>query len=147
MNQIKIIGGSAFQKRTAKQCAEIAITELMPRIKTLNLEIAIRKFHVAEKDIVGWCLNFNNTKRSRHFGIVLNREQSVRSFIHTIMHEMVHVKQYVQNELKEVYAPTRRIVWMGQEYSDDVYSDAPWEIEARMEEDYLFEVYMDTDIQ
>jgi len=51
----------------------------------------------------------------------------------TIVHEMVHIKQFLKGELDE-----QGIRWYGELYDNVPYSKQPWEIEAYGREDELF---------
>jgi hypothetical protein len=51
----------------------------------------------------------------------------------TIVHEMVHIKQFLKGELDE-----QGIRWYGELYDNVAYGKQPWEIEAYGREDELF---------
>ena len=55
-----------------------------------------------------------------HFCIRLRTKQTKRDLLDTIAHEMVHIKQYVRNEINDSLN-----TWTGQ-----VRKDEPWEEEA-----------------
>ena len=55
-----------------------------------------------------------------HFYIRLRTKQTRRDLLDTIAHEMVHIKQYVRNEINDSLN-----TWKGQ-----VRKDEPWEEEA-----------------
>ena len=62
------------------------------------------------------------------YEIEINSNNSVQEMIHTLFHELVHVKQYVYGELVsgEGNKPSK---WKGKVCRAD-YADQPWEIEA-----------------
>lgn len=64
--------------------------------------------------------------------------QSDDELIHTIAHEMVHVRQYVTGELS-----AELDVWRGKEIDSDNmdYEEHPWEIEAEKLGDELHEAW------
>jgi len=64
----------------------------------------------------GLCWRHEN----QHFCIRLATKQTQRNLLDTIAHEMVHVKQYVNNEIDDTLN-----TWKGQ-----VRKDEPWEEEA-----------------
>lgn len=74
------------------------------------------------------------------FRIVVDTDIKLRLLFTTIAHEMVHVKQYATEELKERFDPYTRHIWQGQEFitKDIDYYDRPWEIEAHGRETGLF---------
>lgn len=70
--------------------------------------------------------------RPRSFSIYIDTSNKFQDIMHTVAHELVHVKQWV---LGEFYQRIRRDgvhVYMGEEWNeaDHDYWDLPWEIEA-----------------
>tara|TARA_Y100001937_G_scaffold113111_1_gene161449 strand:+ start:340 stop:717 length:378 start_codon:yes stop_codon:yes gene_type:complete len=57
----------------------------------------------------------------KHFRIQLRTKQAHRNLLDTIAHEMVHVKQYIRNEINDSLN-----TWKGQY----MRKDEPWEKEA-----------------
>lgn len=105
-------------------------------VNKMELDIEI----VNSLDVEGECISEDDHKNPRYFTIRL-RKQPLEDMIKVLAHEMVHVKQYVKNELGKELSLARggkglRIVtrWMGEFWSpsskEDAYWDAPWEIEA-----------------
>lgn len=77
--------------------------------------------------------------------IDLNHEIVVRvskqsHWLKTLFHELVHVKQYINDELEleQDFA-----MWKGRLYKSDEteYWDSPWEVEARKKEEKLYRKY------
>ena len=90
----------------------------------------------------GYCgpTDWNNSKH-REFEIVLNNTATRKNQIITILHEMIHLKQYARNEL--VCYNVGKYKWLGKKIYTDVndYENLPWEIEAEKSEKVLFEMY------
>jgi hypothetical protein len=64
----------------------------------------------------------------------------IQELIATIVHEMIHVKQYARKELRNVNG---RTMWKTKDYSDVNYMDTPWEKEAyKLEKPYTLECFM-----
>jgi hypothetical protein len=78
-------------------------------------------------------------RRQRFFEIQINPRMGRKKTIATIIHELVHVKQYARDELKHVGAKMNR--WQGQDYPAGNYWDYPWEIEAYGREITMSEQY------
>ena len=57
------------------------------------------------------------------FTIEINKRLGVKSIIKTVIHEMVHVKQYAEGRLTQTE-------WMGRPHPDLPYRELPWEVEA-----------------
>ena len=112
------------------------IDTLMPRMRTLDIEVKIRKI---SGDAVGYCMQEDT---NRMFTIDVQKDLSLRDFITTICHEMVHVKQYARNEM-DCYGRK----WKTKVISDKVgYYDLPWEKEAYRLQDKLAQEVWDADI-
>jgi hypothetical protein len=71
--------------------------------------------------------DYNVIGSPRHFLIEIRKEDDQEEVIKTLAHEMVHVRQYVRNELNE-----EMTYWRGRRVNSDEipYSEQPWEIEA-----------------
>lgn len=81
-----------------------------------------------EQGIRGLCLY---DPEEREFTIELERRNTSSRHINiysVLAHEMVHVKQYVKNELVDFHSSL--VLWNGKLMPSDMYWDAPWEIEA-----------------
>ena len=111
---------------------EFCIKKLMPRMKTLNIEVKLTRI---KGDAEGYCLR----ESDRDFEIEVDSRLPLRKMMETVAHEMVHVKQYARREMndwqyKEVYYK-----WKGRYIPDSTnYWDLPWEIEANGRECGLF---------
>ena len=92
MNYIEVNGGNKFQKKTAEVVVAQMIQALMPRMKTLEIEVVIKKL---TGDAVGWCMMEDT---NREFTIEVANNLTLKDFVTTICHEMVHVKQYARKE-------------------------------------------------
>lgn len=80
--------------------------------------------------------DYNDRNLPRDFIIEIKRNQPKEELYRTIAHEMVHVKQYVYNELNE-----QQNLWCGKKINSDEipYHEQPWEIEAESAAYFLFE--------
>ena len=116
MNYIEVNGGNKFQKKTAEVVVAQMIQALMPRMKTLEIEVVIKKL---TGDAVGWCMMEDT---NREFTIEVANNLTLKDFVTTICHEMVHVKQYAR---KETCGYGKK--WKGKMIDPKTaYSDLPW---------------------
>ena len=132
MNYIEINGGKTRQQDYARSMVEYCINKLMPRMKTLNVDIKLTKL---KGDANGYCLRDS----PRDFSIEVDHTQGLRTMLETIAHEMVHVKQYARSEMTDWIIEDKFYKWKGDfvpEATD--YWDLPWEIEANGREVGLF---------
>lgn len=65
------------------------------------------------------------------FLIEINSRMREISIIKTVLHEMIHVKQYAEGRLTQTE-------WMGRPHPDLPYRELPWEIEAYAREQELY---------
>ena len=136
MNLVEVTGGKKYQRDIAQKVVYAMIDTLMPRMRTLDIEVKIRKI---SGDAVGYCMQEDT---NRMFTIDVQKDLSLRDFITTICHEMVHVKQYDRNEM-DCYGRK----WKTKVISDKVgYYDLPWEKEAYRLQDKLAQEVWDADI-
>ena len=133
-----------FQTKTAKyrqkaiqQAVDFAFCELMPRVrKPIYINIrTIRK--LAEKQgVYGDCMD----EGDREFTIRIDVSLPLDEMISTILHEMVHVWQYVSRRMVQNWV--HEVKFNKAVYSSDMpYDDRPWEIEAHRMEKQLKELW------
>lgn len=126
MNEIVVTGGTKSQREKVKSMAEFCIERMMPKMKTLSIEIKLKHITGA----MGYCLYLTK----REFELEIGTNQRLRRLLETVAHEMVHVKQFARGELNEKPA------WLGKTYNINKteYWDLPWEIEAHGREVGMF---------
>ena len=136
MNYIEVKGGNKFQKHVAEVVVTQMIKALMPKMKTLQIEVQIKKL---TGDAVGWCMMEDT---NREFEIEVANNLSLKELVTTICHEMVHVKQYAR---KETCGYGEK--WKGKMIDPKTaYSDLPWEKEAYRMQDKLAQLVWDADV-
>ena len=136
MNLVEVTGGNKFQRDIAAKVIYKMIETLLPRVRTLDICVKIKKF---AGDAVGYCMMADNHKE---FEIEISKELTLREFVTTLCHEMVHAKQYYRKEMDgEIHRWKKHIV---PEETD--YFDLPWEKEAYRKQDYLAQLCWDADI-
>ena len=136
MNVIQVNGGNKFQRAIAEKVVGFCIKELLPRFRTLEIVVNIKKI---KGDAVGYCMMEDT---NREFEIEVDRELSLKDFITTLTHEMVHVKQYARNEMDD-----QGMRWKKAKVKKGTnYYDLPWEKEAYKMQDKLAQQVWDADI-
>ena len=132
---IEVTGGKEYQRKRVQSIAEFCVETLMPRMRTLEVTIKLKK----PKGALGYCLE---TENNRTFELEIDCTQSLRKLLETVAHEMVHVKQFARRELH----PSKD-EWYGKTYNPKKvsYWDLPWEIEAHGREVGLFIRYCEAD--
>lgn len=133
MQSIEVIGGSKYQKEITEKIVNLCIKELMPRIRKLDIAVYLKD---NLDGAVGYCTEMDH----REFQIEVDRTQSLKEFVTTITHEMVHVKQYAYLELGSGR-------WKKCKVSENTeYMDLPWEKEAFRLQDKLAQKVWEADI-
>lgn len=129
---IYVTGGRAKQRQIVNRAAEFAWNYLMPRISKCYIDITIKKI----KDAQGYCLDCGD----REFEIEIDQRLKGEDLLTCVFHEMVHVKQGVRGELKDISYTAKQ--WKGEEYINLIYDyDHPWEEEAYHLQEEILEAW------
>ena len=124
MNLIYTIGGNKKQRELVSDVAYFCIDKLMPRMKTLDVEIQINNL---KNNTAGYCMMADD---NRTFELEVNKKLDIVEMITTVCHEMVHVKQYARNELG-----------INENHDGQNYFDLPYEKEAYKLQEVLLKEY------
>ena len=128
---IHVTGSTKDKRALAQKTVAWSIKKLgLNRMSSLNIDVILRKM---KKDEYGYC---NIIESNRSFIIDVNKNVSLKDFVSTIIHEMVHVKQFARNEMS-AYG----MRWKTKTVSENTkYIDLPWEKEAYKLEAKLIEL-------
>tara|TARA_Y100000817_G_scaffold270120_1_gene228036 strand:+ start:178 stop:606 length:429 start_codon:yes stop_codon:yes gene_type:complete len=132
MRVLNITGGRKKQRQVVEDAVKWSIKKLnLHRIRTLNLTFSIKSL----KSLYGQLVQLDDKRRE--FEIVLDKNIDTKDLIRTVIHEMVHVKQYIRKEMDSEIVGSR-MRWKSKTYPYDIkYDDMPWEKEAnRLETKY-----------
>lgn len=141
MNFITARGGTHKQRQLAENVVWFCAEELMPRCRTLDIDIWLRSPKAMGGDL-GTCLNVTGTVRSREFEIELDKSMTKYKFILTLAHEMIHVEQGYKNKLQEKHL---KQFWEGKEVNASYYKQ-PWERDAFARQQPLAHKFIKTHI-
>ena len=96
---VNIKGGTINQRKYVESITLFCIKKLMPRMRNLEINIHIKNF--GKDTACGYALAADNadSSRPREFDIEVNRSLRLKTLLSTVAHEMVHVKQYVKEQL------------------------------------------------
>lgn len=132
--EIDVFGSTKRKRELAERVVTFAKHKLFPKTQYVILDVELIPNLVDKQGVAGCCGNAGD----RQFEILVDSKQSYDDFVSTILHEMVHVKQYIKGELKE--AAQFASIWKKKKYErDHEYHDRPWEIEAYALEKVLLE--------
>ena len=134
MNQLKIIGGTKLQRMMCKDVVSYLLQRLLPRYRTLDILVKLKKFSTKE-DAIGYCL-MEDDKRT--FTIELEKSLTIKQLILCVCHEIVHLKQYAKGEMD-----FSGVKWKKSTVKIDIpYMELPWEKEAwRLERTLADEIW------
>ena len=137
---ISVRGGNAKLKADVQRCAEYCADKLMGSRLARNCDITIRLKKNGMGNDYGTCIWEDDNYRPREFTIEVYSAMRKRRIMETVCHEMVHVKQYARNEMKDMGNDASKTRWKGKDVDRDNidYYDLPWEIEAHGRELGLF---------
>ena len=138
---LEIKGFNRKQKKIVAAAALYFIEKLIHSRARNKLEVTIiRKKLWAD----GFCQYEDSNIHPRSFILEISNKLDGEELIKTVAHELVHVKQYVKNELRERYKPNHHHMWHQELIivNDDNFYDVPWEIEARELEDVLYKQFV-----
>ena len=108
--------------------AEYLMSERL--LRNINIEIILEPDLIRNEKDQAYCVNISETSAAREFEISVDAGLGKRALLLALAHEMVHVKQYAQGELK--YNRRERLHrFQGKKYHPlYLYWEQPWEIEA-----------------
>lgn len=142
---IKVYGSKSPRlKAMVRDAIKYAGTKLMSKRMADSLEINVKMTDKLVENVaeVEW---LDNHVRAKTFEITIDTKQSEMLQIISVMHEMVHVKQYATGELVPSLKHCNKSKWQGKEWVDDSkigYYDLPWEIEAHGREKGMLTEWM-----
>lgn len=130
MNFVEVKGGTKKEREVVQATISWCLRKLLPRVRTLDIEAKLTKCNA-----YGYCLSTDR----RNFELEIRKGMNLFDLIATVCHEMVHVKQYAKDELKETWDGHK---WKSKKVGDVDYMDQPWEKEAfRLEESLAMECF------
>ena len=86
-NMFYVKGGTKNQRELTENVAMFAIKNLFPKIRKYFILIRLDKFND--------CFEYDE----RDYVINIDKKQNYDDFVTAIFHELVHVKQYLKNEM------------------------------------------------
>lgn len=109
-------------------------------LKNIHISIKLDSEITRKENAYGLCMWTDHIYRPKKFSIVISDKLSKKMFKKTLLHELVHVKQYIMNELKDCYSG--QIKWKRKIYEDTEdfvqYINTPWEKQAYSTSERLY---------
>lgn len=128
--------GYGYSKKLCESVSSWFLNKYFPRHK---IEVEIRHRGLKREHVYGYCDYVGESSRPREFLIELDTHMNRDLYIQTLLHELVHLKQWVSGTLRQ----KRGKMYYGKECVDDIdYWHQPHEVEARYMEELLYEEYL-----
>ena len=128
--------GYGYRKRTCEDVTSWFLNKFFPRHK-ITVDIVHRG--LKRESVYGYCDVVGETYRPRDFLIEMDTWMNEGMYIKTLLHELVHLRQWVVGSLRQ----KRGKMYYGKECMEDVdYWEQSHEIEAREQEETLYVEYM-----
>ena len=128
--------GYGYRKRICTDVATWFLSKFLPRHQ---IYVEIQHRGLKRENVFGWCDYTGESYRPREFLIELDTWMPEELYVKTLLHELVHLKQWVTGSLR---AKRGKRYYDGTNVEELDYADQPHEIEAREQEITLYLEYM-----
>jgi hypothetical protein len=136
MQSFITISGHGYSRKVCKNVTTWFLNKFLPRHR---LDVHIVHRGLKREFVYGWCDFEDDYKRPRSFLIELQSHMEKELYMKTLLHELVHLRQWVLGDLRQ----KRGKMYYGPHKIEDYeYEDQPHEIEARSEENPLYLKYL-----
>jgi hypothetical protein len=130
------MSGYGYSKLLCEDVTTWFLNKFLPRHK-IHVEILHRG--LKRESVYGYCDYVGESYRPRDFLIEMDTWMHQELYIKTLLHELVHLRQWVVGSLRS----KRGKMYYGKECVEDIdYWDQPHEIEAREQEETLYLEYL-----
>ena len=130
------MSGYGYRKKLCRSVSDWFVSEFLSDY-TIDLHITHRG--LKRELVYGWCDFEDDFKEPRAFLIQLQSHMDVEQYIKVLIHELVHVRQWVYGILKYKKGKT---YYKTIDVDELDYDDQPHEIEAREMEVVLYKQYL-----
>ena len=128
--------GYGYSKVLCEGVTSWFVNTFFPR-HNITLEIVHRG--LKREEVYGYCDVVGDAYRPRHFLIELDTYMDKDLYIKTLLHELAHMAQWIRGSLRHRYG---KLCYCKTPVENWEYWYQPHEIEAREEEERLFEMYL-----
>jgi len=133
------ITGYGARKRRCESVVEWFITKYLPRH---HIYIEVLHRGLRREQSYGYCSVAGDIYRPREFLIEIDPKLDIELYTKTIIHECVHLQQWVKGALKERRG---KMFYKDKTFDDLEYWDYPHEVEAHhLEEVYYMDYLQET---
>jgi len=129
--------GYGYSKLVCEDVTSWFLNKFLPRHK-IDLDILHRGLR--REHVYGYCGVVGESYRPREFLIELTTYMDKELYIKTLLHELTHLRQWVMGSLQFRYG---KMCYCKEPVEKYDYEYQPHEIEAREQEETLYEQYME----
>lgn len=128
--------GYGYSKRL---CEDILIWFCKEFFSDHEIDIMVKHRGMIREGVYGWCDILDNDKLPRAFLIEIHSNLDKVTYATTLIHELIHVKQWVYGSLK---MKKGKRFYKGIHVDKFEYLDQPHEVEAYAKEEYYLFKYL-----
>ena len=128
--------GYGYSKKLCEDVTSWFLNKYYPRHK-IDVDIVHRGLR--RENVLGYCDVIGRSYRPRHFLIELQSDMYRELYIKILLHELTHLAQWVRGSLRVRYG---KMCYSKEPVEKWDYWHQPHEIEAREEEERLYEWYL-----
>jgi hypothetical protein len=128
--------GYGYSKRLCEDVTTWFLNKFLPRHK---IDVEIHHRGLKRESVYGYCDYVGESYRPREFLIELDTHMCDEFYIKTLLHELVHLRQWVVGSLRFRYG---KMCYCKEPVEKYEYWYQPHEIEAREQEKTLYQDYM-----
>jgi hypothetical protein len=145
---LEISGSTERKRQLVAEAAYFFKDKLMPRMKTLEIDIHLCPHYEKKTTSSGDCIWEDTNRYSREFTINLDSSND-DWMVRTLAHEMVHVKQWARGEMQDIYddddGSPKRTRWKSKfiNIKNIPYEQWPWEKEALRVETRAYNAWLE----
>jgi hypothetical protein len=128
--------GYGYSKKLCEDVTSWFLNKFFPRH---NITVDIVHRGLKREAVYGYCDVVGDAYRPRHFLIELDTYMDKDLYIQTLLHELTHLAQWIRGSLRHRYG---KLCYCKTPVENWEYWYQPHEVEAREEEERLFEMYL-----
>jgi hypothetical protein len=128
--------GYGYSKLVCEDVTQWFLNKFLPRHK---VDVDILHRGLRREGVYGYCDFLDEAHRPRHFLIELNTYMNKELYIKTLLHELVHLRQWVLGSLQ---IRRGKMCYCKEPVEKYQYEYQPHEIEARKQEEILYIEYL-----
>ena len=128
--------GYGYSKLLCEDVTTWFLNRFLPRHK---IEVEILHRGLKREEVFGYCDVVGESYRPREFLIELQTHMDEELYVKTLLHELVHLRQWVLGSLRLRYG---KLCYSKEPVENYDYEDQPHEIEAREQEETLYLEYL-----